>query len=152
MAFKPAYPHLQHTITAPEGSSLGTPAAGSVVTISGGYIVNCATTGSEIDIAGGGTTGVYAVLAEAGHSDTAAGTHDIKVYLITPESVWLADATASAGDTHLGINTAVSDAFAVKPVTSDASETVVIPFEVYGEASRKKVLCRFVSSVIQGIV
>ena len=152
MAFKPAYPHLMHTITAPEGSTLGSPAVGSVVTVAGGYIVNCATTSSEIDRTGGSPEGVYAVLAEVGHNDATAGTSDIKVYLITPESVWLADTTASPLETHLGIKASITTAFAAKTTTTDESEGLVVPFEIYRAAADKKVLCRFIGTYIQGSV
>ncbi len=145
MAFQPAYPHLIHTVTLPEGTGVTTGAKGQLVKLSGGYVKNPGNWGS------GDLTGeMFGVMAENGHSDTASGSHDVKVYVITPESVWLADATASPADSNMGIVNQISSAGEVDLDTSDQTPAMVVPFEIYRAASDQKVLVRFVDSAIQG--
>ena len=91
------------------------------------------------------------MLAEAGHTDTAAGTHNLKVYVITPDNVWIADTTDTPTQTDLGIASQISTGLAkVITATSDAgSEEAVLPFEIYRDAADKKVLVRFFAAAIQ---
>lgn len=146
MGFKPAYPHLMHTVTKLAGGSLGSPSAGDVMDITSGYIENCTITSNVIDR----STGVFCVLAEPG-TNAGAGTYSLKVYLITPESVWLADTDADPAYTNMGIACEIDETvFTVQMATSDDTEGIVVPFEIYRAASDRKVLCRFIVPYIQG--
>lgn len=150
MGFKPAYPHLMQTVTKLMGGTLGSPAVGSVMTIKDGYIENCTITSNVIDREGGTTKGVFCVMAEAG-TNAGAGTYSSKVYLITPESVWLADTDADPAYTNMGIACEIDETtFTVQMATSDDTESLVVPFEIYRAAADRKVLCRFLAPYIQG--
>ena len=150
MGFKPAYPHLMQTVTKLAGGTLGTPAAGDVLTIKDGYLELCTITSNVIDRSGGTTKGVFCVLAEPG-TNAGAGTYSLKVYLITPESVWLADTDASPAYTNMGIGCEIDETtYTVQMASSDDTEALVVPFEIYRAASDKKVLCRFLAPYIQG--
>lgn len=149
MAFKPAYSNSIHTVTLPEGASVDE-AAGTPIALVAGYIVAVAETGNVIDITGGTSEGIFGVLAEPTHN-TSAGVYDVKVYVITEGSEWIADTDADPTYDNMGWESQISDTFAVKMVTAVAgSEECVVPYEIYRDATDRKVLCRFINSVIQG--
>lgn len=150
MAFKPAYPDSVQTVTVAEATTAGTPAVGTLVRFVSGYLDKAATAGSVFDV----SNQAFGVLAEVGHNDATQGTHDLKVYVITPDSVWIADTTDSPAQADLGIASQISSGLAkIKTATSDAgSEEAVLPFEIYRAASDKKVLCRFFAAAIQSSV